>query len=95
VLSVEGGDDAPAVLVEELELDRGEAASERTERFLDACGVERREAAALIQSVRAAAGRAGTVVLEVRLGDGPPLLTLRRDQLAYLHARRADVRVAL
>ncbi len=95
VLSVEGGDDAPAVLVEELELDRDEVASERTERFLDACGVERRAAAELIQSVRAAAGRAGTVVLEVRLGDGPPLLTLRRDQLAYLHARRADVRVAL
>ena len=31
LLRVEGGDEAPRVLVEELELDREEAASERTE----------------------------------------------------------------
>jgi hypothetical protein len=34
-------------------------------------------------------------VLELRLGDGPPRLALRRDHLAYLHARRADVGAAL
>ncbi len=95
VLSVEGDERAPAVLLEELELDRDEAASERTERFLDACGVERRELAELTASARAAAGRASTVVLELRFSDGTPLPTLRRERLAYLHARRADARVAL
>ncbi len=95
MLSVEGDDAAPAVLVEELELDRDEAASERTERFLDACGVERRQLAELIASAGAAAGRAGTVVLELRYSDGTPLPALRRDRLAYLHARQAHDRVAL
>ncbi len=95
LLSVEGDDEAPAVLVEELELNRDEAAGDRTERFLLACGVERREIAELMRAAGVAAGRAGTVVLEVRNTDGPPQVTLQREQVAYLHARRADVGVAL
>jgi hypothetical protein len=41
-----------------------------------------------------AAGRAGTVVLEVRDSGGTPEVSLRRDHVSYLHARRADVGVA-
>ena len=95
LLGVEGEDAAPEAIVEELELDRDEASSDRTARFLLACGVERAEVAAVVHDASVAAGRAGTVVLELRLGDGPPRLALRRDHLAYLHARRADVGAAL
>jgi hypothetical protein len=95
LLDVEGGDDAPTVLVEELELDRDETASARTKRFLLACGVEPREVAEVMRAAWATAGRAGTVVLELRRRDGWPEVTLRRDHLAYLHTRRADVGVSL
>jgi serine phosphatase RsbU (regulator of sigma subunit) len=90
VLSVAGSEAPPRVLVEELELARDEAASARSERFLHACGVERAEVAEVIRSAGVAAGRAGTVVLEVQSGEGPPHVALRREQLAYLHARRAQ-----
>jgi serine phosphatase RsbU (regulator of sigma subunit) len=96
LLSIEGDDGAPVALFEELELDRNEAGSARTERFLLACGVERHEVAEVMRAAAAAAGSAGTVVLEVRHTDGgPPEVTLQREQIAYLHARRADVEVAL
>jgi hypothetical protein len=94
VLGVEGDDDAPTALVEELEVDRDEAASDRTVRFLLACGVEPADVADAVDSARVAAGRAGTVVFELRRGNGPPQLTLRREHLSYLHARRADVGAA-
>ena len=86
LLCVEGGAGAPSVQVEELELDRDEAASDRTERFLLACGVEPREIAEVMRSASVAAGRAGTVLLEVRLGDGAPELVLRHDSVALLHS---------
>ncbi len=41
-----------------------------TARFLLACGVERGEVAGVIHAARVAAGRAGTVVLELHLGEG-------------------------
>jgi serine phosphatase RsbU (regulator of sigma subunit) len=94
VLSVEGGDEAPRVLVEELEIDREEATSMRTESFLRACGVERGGIAEVTGSAFGAAGRAGTVVLEVRDDGGTPEVSLRRDHVSYLHARRAEVGVA-
>jgi serine phosphatase RsbU (regulator of sigma subunit) len=95
LLRIEGGDDPPSVLSEELELDGEEIAGERAERLLLACGVERGELAEVIRSARAAAGRNGTVVLELHRTDGPPQVTLRRDRLAYLHARRASVEAAV
>jgi serine phosphatase RsbU (regulator of sigma subunit) len=94
LLSIEGEDDAPTVLVEELELDREEASSVRTEHFLRACGVARGEVADVIHSARVAAGRAGTIVLQVRRSDGPAEVALRREHLSYLHARRDEVEVA-
>jgi hypothetical protein len=95
LLGVEGEDAGPSTIAEELELDREEAASDRAARFLLACGVERGEVADVVHAASVAAGRAGTVVLELRLVDGSPRLTLRREHLAYLHARRADVGAAL
>ena len=85
LLCVEGGAGAPTVLVEELELDSEEAASDRTERFLLACGVERGEIAALTGSARLVAEREGAVLLELRVGDGPPKVTLLRDNVEHLH----------
>jgi hypothetical protein len=94
LLNVEGGAAAPAVLLEEIELDHAGTASDRTEQFLLACGVQRREIAELMRSARAVTGRTGTVVVELRLTDGPPVLTLKRDNVALLHAPRAALRVS-
>jgi hypothetical protein len=94
MLRVEGGEDAPEVLVEELELDRESAASQRTERFLLACGIEREELAEVIHAARAAAGRDGTAVLELHRADGAPHVTLRRDHLRYLHVPQTEVEVS-
>jgi hypothetical protein len=92
LLHVEGGADAPTALVEELELDHIGAVSDRTERFLLMCGVEPHELADLMRSAQAFAGRAGTVLLELRLADGSPEVTLRHDNVAFLHAPHAKRR---
>lgn len=98
LLRVEGGPGAPKVLVEELELERSETAGDRTERFLLACGVERGELAELTSSAQVVAGRAGAVLLELRLADGPPEVALHRDNVALLHkphtSPRANVGVS-
>jgi serine phosphatase RsbU (regulator of sigma subunit) len=94
LLGVEGGAAPPVVLLEELELDRKEAVSDRTERFLLTCGVQRREVAELIRSARVAAGHTGTVMLELRSADGGPEITLHRDNVALLHAPQAELRVS-
>jgi hypothetical protein len=84
LVAVEGGPSAPKVLREELELDRHEATSERTERFLLACGVEPGEIIGIMRSAAAAAGRAGTVLLELSVGDGAPVVALRHGNVALL-----------
>jgi hypothetical protein len=84
LLRVEGGASAPRVLVEELELDRDELASDRIEQFLLACGVEPHELAELKRAAQVVAGRVGTVLLELRLGDGPPEVALLRDKVSLL-----------
>ena len=94
LLEIEGGAAAPTILAEELELDHNEATSDRTEHFLCACRVERRETTELMRSAAFAAEKAGTVLLELRILDGPPEVTLGHDNLTLLHApqarRRAD-----
>jgi serine phosphatase RsbU (regulator of sigma subunit) len=87
LLSVEGAAAAPRVLVEELELGREDATSERTEQFLLACGLGRREIDELVHAVRAAAGRSGTVVLEAHLDGATPRVVLQHDNVAFLHTR--------
>ena len=89
LLRIEGDAAPPVVLSEELELDSEEAGAERTQQLLRACGLERDEVEELVRSTRVAAGRAGTVSLELRLADGPPEVVLRRGNLALLHPPRA------
>jgi hypothetical protein len=98
LLCVEGGaaiEDAPSVLVEELELDRNEAESDRIEPFLLACGVPHGEIAELVRSARAVVERSGAALLELRLTDGPPEVTLRRDNVAFLHPPQVGQRAGL
>lgn len=95
VLGIEGGAGTARVIAEEIELDRAQGEGDRTERFLLACGVERREIAEIVRSAQAATGRAGTVLVELDLHDGPPEVTLRRDNVALLRAPHALGRTGL
>jgi serine phosphatase RsbU (regulator of sigma subunit) len=85
LLCIDGEALEPVVLSEELELDRAAAAAARTERFLLACGVDPADIAELTHSARLAAGRSGTVVLELSFADGAPRVVLRRDDLVVLN----------
>jgi hypothetical protein len=89
LLEIEGGPAAPAILVEELELDCDEAESDRTERFLRAYRVERREVTELMCSAAFAAEKAGTVLLKLRLLDRRPEVTLGHDNVTLLHPPQA------
>ncbi len=94
VLNVAGGALRPAVVLEELELDREEATSDRVERFLLACGLSPEQIPELIGAAQLAAGEHGTVLLQVRAGAGGPEVTLLRDNIASLdeaHARRSGL----
>jgi serine phosphatase RsbU (regulator of sigma subunit) len=99
LLHVEGSNAAPMALVEELELSREEASSDRTEQFLDACGVAPAEAIQIVRAARLEAERSGSAVIEVHRGDGPPEVSIQQDNLAYLQtrhaARQADMRVSV
>jgi hypothetical protein len=90
LLSIAGGASPPATLVEELELDRDTATSERTTRFLRACGVGTREAGEVVLAAQAAARRSGTVLLELHTGSGAPEVKLRQDNVTHLRATRAS-----
>jgi Stage II sporulation protein E (SpoIIE) len=81
LLRVEGDRSAPSVRVEELELDRNEAERGRAERLLLALGRDAGEVERVISSARRAAARDGAVVLELHLGDHPPEVTLRPQNL--------------
>jgi hypothetical protein len=89
LLRVEGDAGAPRVLVEELELDREEVASDRTGRFLLACGVERHALLDLVRSAQGVAAADGTVLMKLRFADGSPEVALQRDNVALLHGFHA------
>lgn len=91
LLGVEGAASAATRKVEELELDRLGAAGDRAERFLHACGVGGREIGEIVRSAHLAVERAGSVVLEVRFGDGAPEVELRMHNLAFLHTPTRQV----
>jgi hypothetical protein len=84
LLRIDGGPGEPTVQLEELELDSHEAAGDRAERFLLACGVSPGENAEIMRSARAIATRTGNVVLKVRHGEGPPQVSLRHDNVTFL-----------
>ena len=70
VLGVSGANLAPAVLEEELEVDREELSGDRPERFLRACGVAPAQIPRLLHSSRDTVDRLGTAVLHVRPAEG-------------------------
>jgi serine phosphatase RsbU (regulator of sigma subunit) len=86
LLGIDGGPSEPTVQLEELELDSREAAGDRAQRFLLACGVSPGEIPAIMSSARATAAKSGNVVLKLSLGDGPPRVSLRHDNVAFLDA---------
>jgi serine phosphatase RsbU (regulator of sigma subunit) len=86
LLRIDGGSAQPSVQLEELELDSHEAAGDRVERFLLACGVSAGEIPAIMRSARATAASTGSVVVKLRLGEGPPQVSLRHDNVAFLDA---------
>jgi hypothetical protein len=89
LLHVEGGAGAPRIVTEELELDRDGAASDRAKRFLLACGVEGRALDGLVRSAREIAESEGAALIELRLTDGSPQVSVRGDNVAYLDGARA------
>jgi serine phosphatase RsbU (regulator of sigma subunit) len=96
VLSVEGDAGAPALLLDELELERDDVSAARAERFLLACGARRDELDEAMRAARAVGVRTGAAVLQVRHARGtPPHVTVQREQVTHLRARPANVAVAL
>jgi hypothetical protein len=83
LLRVQDGAGAPAIVFEQLELDREAAANPRAERFLRDCGVSPAQAAQSMQSARARLEHADTVLLELRLGDGEPVVSLHDENVIH------------
>jgi hypothetical protein len=83
LLRVQDGAGAPAIVFEQLELDGEAAANPRVERFLLDCGVPPAQAVQLLQRARARLEHADTVLLELRLGDGEPVVSLHDDNVIH------------
>lgn len=86
LLRIEGDAQPPLLLLEELELDRREAARGRAERFLLAGGVDACEIESVLSSVRASAARDGSVLLALHPKDAehPPRVTLHAQNVSTL-----------
>jgi hypothetical protein len=83
LLRIEDGAGAPSILREELELDDEVAAAERTEQFLDACGVEPWEVSEVMRSARSGNGRRDPLMIELQFADGLPEVALRHDNVLH------------
>jgi hypothetical protein len=95
LLNIEGDSAAPAIVAEQLELDRESAANKRTEQFLKACAVKRADIPEIIRAAGLAAERDGTVLLELLFSDGAPEVTLRRANVTHLDAHQATRQASL
>jgi hypothetical protein len=83
VLRVQDGAGAPSIVFEQLELDAEAAANSRAERFLRDCGVAPAKAELLMRRARARLEHADTVLLELRLGSGEPVVSLHDDNVIH------------
>jgi hypothetical protein len=90
LLRFDGDRLAPAVTVEELELDGRGATRERVERFLLAGGVHPEDVEAAATSVRATVAEHGRAVLELHYGDGAPEVAVHPLKVAMLKTWRAQ-----
>jgi hypothetical protein len=91
LLGVDGGRRAPAIQVEELELDQRETGSARAEQFLLACGVDPYMIAKVTRSAAEAAKGGGTASLELRYGTEGPEVSVRHDNVAFLQTAALEV----
>jgi hypothetical protein len=89
VLAIEGDASAPTIVREELEIPATEGASSRVEQFLLACGVQEPEVAELLSAVRARTELREPVVLDLRFDDGPPVVSVRHDNVIHAAALAA------
>jgi hypothetical protein len=87
LLRIEGGSESPAILTEELELDSTELGRRRVARFLAAAGLGEREIEQTLESARRMTAGHVSALLQIRLGDGPPEVSVRNDNVAPLRAR--------
>lgn len=83
VLRVQDGVGAPAIVLEQLELDAEAAANPRAERFLRDCGVAPAEAASVIGAARARLEHAEQVLLELRLDGARTVVSLHEDNVMH------------
>jgi len=91
LLGVDGGRRAPAIQVEELELDQREAGSARAEQFLLACGVDPYMIAKVRRPAAEAAKGGATASLELRYGTGGPEVSVRHENVAFLQTAALEV----
>jgi serine phosphatase RsbU (regulator of sigma subunit) len=84
LLRVEGDEQRPVIQLEELELDRREAARGRAERFLLAGGLDPLEIETVLASARASVARHGRVLLALHRGDGSPRVALHPQYVTTL-----------
>jgi serine phosphatase RsbU (regulator of sigma subunit) len=87
LLEVPGGERAPRVLREELQLDAEQARGARAGQFLLACGVPQERVAGILDAAREEALRTGGALLEVQPAHdaGAPQVTVRPDNVAAIH----------
>jgi hypothetical protein len=90
LLHVEGAVAAPHVHVEELELDRADAAGRRLGRFLLAGGLPPEQIEQVVGEVNGSLAEHGGVVLELRPGAGAPEIRLRRRNFAVLRPHTSE-----
>jgi stage II sporulation SpoE-like protein len=89
LLHVHDGAGGPSIVFEQLELDSDAAANPRAERFLLDCGVPAAEAALLMRGARARLEHAETVLIELRLDGGEPVVSLHDDNVIHPQALAA------
>ncbi|HXD53680.1 MAG TPA: PP2C family protein-serine/threonine phosphatase [Solirubrobacteraceae bacterium] len=89
VIGISGGDEAPRIVSEQIELDGREAGHARASRFLAAAGVPQAEIGRVLSAARAIAADHGSALLTIEAGEaeGSPRLTLTHDNVAPLRAR--------
>jgi hypothetical protein len=89
LLQVEDGSGRPSIAHELLELDAEMLDSGRAERFLRASGMSAAAAATTLDAARAELGRRDSVLVELALGDGPPVAMLEHDNVVHTAALAA------
>jgi hypothetical protein len=94
LLAIDGPEQPPRVLLEQLQVS-SEDARERSERFLEACGVDAAQAEQKTSAAYAMATQTGAALLEVRFAGGSPQVSVRADNVASLRSAQAAQPAAL